>query len=87
LDQLSDSYFQLAQTIPDYSDEISYKKWLIQNAESAQKFADQLKSWKSTRGTIGVLFPVLIGSLIPTLPDLLTYIKSQGSKIYHFFNL
>ena len=70
LNQLSESYFQLAQTIPDYSDMTSYKKWLIQNGEYAQKFADKLISWKSIKGGIGILLPVVIGSLIPSLADL-----------------
>lgn len=86
LKQISDLYFQIAQSIPDYSDNSCYKKWLIQNAEYTQKFSDQLTSWKSIRGLIGLLLPLFVGSLLSSLKDLFNYAGNPNLTNSTLFN-
>ena len=68
LDEISDSYVQLSQTIkPDDPLATEYKNWLMQAKEGTDNFANTLTSSNSIRSIIAIILPWISGLIIALL--------------------
>jgi hypothetical protein len=68
LNQLADSYVQLAQSLSTNKPfDIKYQNWLTQAEEGTRKFANTLSSFRGFRGLFGAVLPWIASFLIAML--------------------